>query len=120
MVYLWIETLFEQTFQRVQDGGNIELGVMPSLGSQAFLQWMQVMRYEVPAILYGSVLQNITVSAGKEAPDNCTEFYTAIGFSQAQSEAICQDSLFDFSQPMSTYFNLVNIYFYEDVFNATI
>lgn len=33
MIYLWLETLFEETFQRKSEGGSIELGVVPTLGS---------------------------------------------------------------------------------------
>ena len=32
MIYMWLETLFTHTFQRVEDGGNLEMGVIPTLG----------------------------------------------------------------------------------------
>ena len=36
MLYLWMDTLFNETFQRASEGGNVELGVIPTLGSLAF------------------------------------------------------------------------------------
>ena len=40
LLYFWIETLVEKTFQRQQDGGNMELGIIPTLGATAFEQNM--------------------------------------------------------------------------------
>jgi len=31
-----MDTLFNETFQRASEGGNVELGVIPTLGSLAF------------------------------------------------------------------------------------
>lgn len=36
MIYYWLDTLYSDTFQRVPEGGNVEYGVVPTLGSGAF------------------------------------------------------------------------------------
>lgn len=69
MIYLWLDTLFKETFQRQIEGGNVELGVMPTLGQLAFEQNMNIMRLEFPAIVYGHGLQNLTSTL------TCLEFY---------------------------------------------
>lgn len=56
MIAHWLNTLLEATFQRKSEGGNVELGVLPSLGSAAFTQGMTAMRFEFPAIVYGHAL----------------------------------------------------------------
>ena len=76
LIYLWIDTLIKQTFQRQQDGGNLELGVLPTLGQAAFEQNMDLMHLEFPIIVYGSLLQNYT------SGQYCGPFFTTYGFSQ--------------------------------------
>ena len=45
-----MDTLFKETFQRQSDGGNIELGVMPTLGATVFKQYYEYMSLEFPMI----------------------------------------------------------------------
>ena len=33
MLWLWLDTLLKQTFERQSEGGNMEIGVVPSMGS---------------------------------------------------------------------------------------
>lgn len=40
MLYWWMDTLLNETFKRQIDGGNTELGVMPTLGQIAFEGYM--------------------------------------------------------------------------------
>jgi hypothetical protein len=56
MVYLWLNTLYKNTFMREPEGGNLQMGIVPTLGSAGFLQWMTVMRFEFPAIVYAHAL----------------------------------------------------------------
>ena len=73
------------------------------------------MRYEVPAIVYAHVLQNVT-----QNQDNCSTVYSSMGFTTDQSASLCGDASFNDTQNFVTYFNLANIYFYEDVFTPSL
>lgn len=74
MIYLWLETLYAETFQRQQEGGNQELGVMPSLGSASFKQYYEFMSLEVPLITITHAFQD-AMSTDSQFESNCTYFY---------------------------------------------
>jgi hypothetical protein len=118
MLYLWLETLFNETFSRQMDGGNVEMGVVPSMGQIAFEQNMNIMRYEFPAIVYASVVQNYTIELIDEGP-NCISFYNSDAFNLDLMlvNHICMTSgTFNETEHIDTLFKLVNIYMYKDTF----
>ena len=88
-------------------GGNVEAGVVPTLGATAFDQAMENVNLEVPLITYAMALMNHTA----DFSDTCQNFYTAWGFTSDQVDNICASSLFntiDFKQ----HFYLVTMYFF--------
>lgn len=120
MLWLWMDTLFHQTFERTQDGGNLELGVMPSLGALSFEQNMNIMHLELPLIVYGHLLIDHTVQT------DCSANYQAYGFTTEQSETLCYtDNSFNNGWTnngmlaIDSAVNLLNLYFYGDQFNTT-
>jgi hypothetical protein len=54
MIWLWIDTAWDLTFERTQDGGNLQYGVIGQLGAQAFQLAMTTMRLEVPLMTYAT------------------------------------------------------------------
>lgn len=117
LIYMWLETLVEQTFQRQQDGGNKELGVMPSLGSTAFTKYMQYMSLEMPLITYQHLLLNATADLPR-----CEHFYSSFGFSLMTLHRLCSDRIkgevnFWDTKSLDTMYALLNIYFYGSSFN---
>ena len=125
MLWLWMDTLYSHTFQRVQDGGNLELGVMPSLGSLAFEQSIDTMHLEFPLILYAHLLQNHT----SEASSTCASFYESFKLTQNQTSHLCNKTLNSFNNgylnngtsiALDSAVNFLNIYFYGSKFNNTL
>ena len=57
MMYLWMDTLVKETFQREREGGDVEMGVIPTLGSTAFKQYMEYMSLELPLIVHAHAFE---------------------------------------------------------------
>lgn len=112
MLYLWIDTLYQQTFQRIPEGGNLEYGVAPTLGATSFNQWMNVMRFEFPVIVYAHALQSTTAKDAK-----CPDVYTGFGFNADQSAAVCSNATFNDIDGISGFFNLLTVYFFGNTNN---
>jgi hypothetical protein len=36
MIWLWLDTAFDMTYSRVQDGGNAQVGAISGLGAKTF------------------------------------------------------------------------------------
>ena len=126
MLWLWLDTLFHQTFERTQDGGNLELGVMPSLGALSFEQNMNIMHLELPLIVYGHLLIDHTVHPANQTA--CSANYLAYGFTPDQIYPLCNNSN-SFNNgwtndgtvlAIDSAVNLLNLYFYGDQFNQTL
>ena len=48
----------------------------------------------------------------------CNDFYFGLlGFTATQSDALCANATFSDPSKIDTYFALLNIYFYGDIFN---
>ena len=94
-------------------GGNLEQGVMPTLGSAAFDQAMDQMNLEMPLITYAMQLMSHT----EDISGDCTRFYNDIGFTGTQLEGICNNMLLK-DIDFSSHYYLMGMYFYEDKFNG--
>jgi hypothetical protein len=75
MLYLWLTYLKSDTFQRIPEHGNTEIGVIGLLASQAMSQAINEMEIEVPTILYSQAL-NYAANNNLTGPVDCTSFYT--------------------------------------------
>ena len=50
VIWLWMDTAFNQTFARVQSGGDTEIGILGTLGATAFNMTMNQMQLEFPML----------------------------------------------------------------------
>ena len=50
MIWLWMTSAWELTFERTPEGGNYQIGVIGTLGATAFMTEMQVMQLEFPML----------------------------------------------------------------------
>ena len=79
MIYLWLKYARDQTLERTQDGGNLELGLASQLGAKAFQRTMNTMEAELPNILYASEFK----TAFLNTQTNCSLFYyNTLNFTQ--------------------------------------
>lgn len=51
MLYLWMNTTWDLTFEQAQNGGNFQIGVIGTLGATAFYETMTVMSIEFPMLI---------------------------------------------------------------------
>lgn len=51
MLYLWMNTTWDLTFEQAQNGGNFQIGVIGTLGATAFYETMTLMSMEFPMLL---------------------------------------------------------------------
>jgi hypothetical protein len=114
---MWLKYAIKFTLNREDNGGNAQIGVAANLGAQAFTQTMVTMEAEFPTIVYAYSL-NSTLDFTK---NDCNSTYIALGFPVPASEALCNSSvtgtyyytqspMFNFSDPLTTSFALVNIF----------
>jgi hypothetical protein len=54
LIWLWIDTAFNQTFSRVMDGGNAQVGAISGRGSQTLKDTMNTMMIELPMFTWAS------------------------------------------------------------------
>jgi len=76
MIWLWMTTLWNQTFARIepnqQPEGSYQIGIIGTLGATAFSTEMTVMQLEVPMLTIATATQN----AYKKVND-CAAFYAS-------------------------------------------
>ena len=76
MLYLWLETLYAETYVRQGDGGNKTVAAIASLGYEGFQNYMAAMRLEFPLMVYALELREQIHS---HHPNwTCTDFYVAM------------------------------------------
>lgn len=93
MMWLWLNTAWDLTFERIQDGGNVQTGVIGTLGATAFEDTISYMRLELPLMTLATQMQ---IYLG--AAPNCTSFYmTNMKLSNETSQLLCADPTFGFS-----------------------
>ena len=57
VIWLWMETAYDYTFARVQSGGDVEIGVLGTLGATALNVTMTQMQLEFPMLTIAEQLQ---------------------------------------------------------------
>lgn len=90
------------------------MGVLPTLGAAAFDQAMDIMNLEVPLVTYASQLMNHTANY-----TNCTEFYTALGFTADQQVGLCNNMIFG-NIDFNLHYYILGMYYYQDQFNGLV
>ena len=55
-IWLWLDTAYNLTFARVQDGGSMQTGLINNLASQAFEDSVAIMQLELPMFTLASQL----------------------------------------------------------------
>ena len=50
MIWLWMKTSWDLTFERSQNGGSYQIGVIGTLGATAFYDVMTTMQLEFPML----------------------------------------------------------------------
>ena len=119
MIWLWMDAAWDWTFERIQDKGNLQVGVIGQLGATAFMQQIATMQLELPALVYATQLEMYWQSYIATPDNTCTTFYQDVcGFPVENAAALCGNATFDFSDSFSTSFALTNIYFFTNGFNA--
>ena len=58
MLYLWMETLYEETYLTKRAGGSVDIASIATVGSKAFDKYFTIMRLEFPPMLYAAELTN--------------------------------------------------------------
>ena len=116
MIYLWLDTLFKETFQRQSEGGSVEQGVMPTLGATAFKQYYEYMSLEFPMI----TITHAFIDNMFNQFNDCEVFWTNMtdGAFANYTDKLCAASS-DWSQPYTfdTLYKLVNIHKLGSRFN---
>jgi len=54
MLWLWLNTAYSQTLERVQNGGNLQTGKVGVLAAEAFYNTMTTMQLELPLFTWAS------------------------------------------------------------------
>ena len=87
LIWLWMTTLWDQTFARVQDGGSYQIGIIGTLGATAFSQEMTTMNLEFPML---TIAQQLNLTLGSQ---QCEEFYINNNLvTQEQATSLCTNS----------------------------
>ena len=92
LIWLWLDTAYDMTYSRVQDGGNAQVGAISGIGANSFQDTMTTMMLELPMFTWASQF-NISYAANvTSSGQTCESFYTMIGFPTAQMTGLCADS----------------------------
>jgi hypothetical protein len=92
MIWLWLDTAYDMTYSRVQDGGNAQVGAISGIGANSLQDTMTIMMLELPMFTWASQF-NISYAANVTSlGQDCSSFYTIIGFPTAQTAALCADA----------------------------
>ena len=70
MLWLWLDTAWELTFARIPEDGSYQIGVIGTLGAEAFNAAMTAMQLEMPML---TIAQQVI--ANVPSPTACDTFY---------------------------------------------
>ena len=62
LIWLWLDTAYDMTYSRVQDGGNAQVGAISGIGANSFQDTMTTMMLELPMFTWASQF-NISYAA---------------------------------------------------------
>ena len=123
-MWLWLDTAYNMTYSRTQDGGNAQNGIIAGFGADSFYESMTLMQYEFPMFIMSSQF-NISYAANvTNNGQTCVEFYTNILNMGSSADNLCNQDIFGwFNFTMNPtnnngYFQstlaLTSIYLYHD------
>lgn len=72
LIWLWMTTAWDLTFEQKQNGGNFQIGVIGTLGATAFSTEMTTMSLEFPMLTMASQVSSDVTTSGLA----CADFYT--------------------------------------------
>ena len=86
MLWLWMKTAWNLTFEQSQNNGNYQIGVIGTLGSKALRNMMTTMELELPMLTFADkIADNFT-----QSKTTCEDFYmTNLGLYDNQTVALC-------------------------------
>ena len=116
LIWLWMTTAWDLTFEQKQNGGNFQIGVIGTLGATAFSTEMTTMSLEFPMLTMASQVSSDVTTSGLA----CADFYTTnLDLTSDQATALCTKSTnFTFTDPFLTSVALTNAYLYQNTFNS--
>ena len=121
VIWLWMDTAYNQTFARVQSGGDTEIGILGTLGATAFNVTMNQMQLEFPMLTISEQLvQDISTVYGLDIDNaTCNTIYTdTFKLTADQALELCANSTyFNFSSVFNTTVALTNTYLYKSIYN---
>jgi len=102
MIWLWLDTAYDMTYSRVQNGGNAQVGAISGLGAKTFQETINTMMLELPMFTLASQF-NISYAANvTSSGQDCSGFYTMLGFGAVQTTALCNDVSGTFNFALNT------------------
>jgi hypothetical protein len=127
LIWLWLDTAYDLTLSRTQNGGDAEIGIISGMGATTFENTITNMMIELPMFTYASQF-NISYAANvTSSGQSCNSFYTMLGFGITETTALCNDATntFNFAYNATNnqgYFKsalaLTSIYLYKNKFNT--
>ena len=112
-LYLYLDSLYTQTFVQTQHGGNEEKAMIAQMGPSYLQEEMEDMMLEFPVLVYAHVLQNQTMDFDG---DGCAQFYQGLGFAQTTIDNLCLDANpFKQVKDIKVLYNLMSIYFHGNL-----
>jgi hypothetical protein len=129
MLWLWLDTAYNITFNRMDIGGNNQFGNVGVLASKTLKNTIATMQIELPMFILASQF-NMTYWQGVQSSNwNCTNFYeTQLSFPSTQAIALCTNdtsNTFNFLNDtnnfqgyIKTCVALTSIYLYGNMFNT--
>ena len=88
LLWLWMSTLKNETFERLSDGGDLQTGQI-SQGALTLEQTMTTMSMEFPTLIIAKFIDRYRI----EHDMDCSKFYnTFIGLPLEYASRVCYDS----------------------------
>ena len=81
-LWLWMETTWDLSFERTQDGGDRQIGTIGTLGATAFDQFMTIMSLEFPIMVYAEQMSLQFTELLASESNNCTTIYQEFSLSE--------------------------------------
>lgn len=125
-IWLWLSTAHSQVFNRIQDGGNEQTGLMGSIGAKANNDAFTTMKIEFPLLLIASSFNNTYWNNVTTNGQDCYYFYTNVfNFGETGANNLCSDPTNTFNWVkgpgdegyLKTSLALLTVYFYGANFN---
>jgi len=110
MLYLWLETLYAETYVREREGGNKTLAAIASLGYEGYENSTITMRLEFPLMVYA--VEFLHAIQTKHPNWTCAEFY--VHLVDGDGGALCgpRSKYRDWNNYV-TIFKLLNLHYYD-------